>query len=232
MHIVEHEDILLCIQVIILIPLCRWSRHHSHTMLFCKGMVEQEIVIPQVSEWFIIALVTWSFFRRNRLPVIFRREVIDEPEFGIVTESALEFQPFGKSQFRRQVGKEVITFRLALVQLRRPYRVADATVPFRITFRPTPWAVFILHRKNGKSFQCITDIIAARILRISAESDIIGELQPLQHLCIAVGLKRKTAIVYTAHRTRLIEKTTGYIIMRLLISSGITYRIVLHHTRA
>ena len=50
MHIVEHEDVLLRIQVIILIPLCRRTRHHSHTMLFCKSMVEQEIVIPQVSE--------------------------------------------------------------------------------------------------------------------------------------------------------------------------------------
>ena len=50
MYIVEHEDILLRIQVIILIPLCRRTRHYSHTMLFCKGMVKQEIVIPQISE--------------------------------------------------------------------------------------------------------------------------------------------------------------------------------------
>ena len=39
-HIVEHKHILLRIQVVIGVPLGRHTGHQSHTMFFCKSMVE------------------------------------------------------------------------------------------------------------------------------------------------------------------------------------------------
>ena len=39
-HIVEHEHVLLRIQVVVGVPLGRHTGHQSHAMLFCKSVVE------------------------------------------------------------------------------------------------------------------------------------------------------------------------------------------------
>ena len=46
----EHEDIFLCVQIIVIIPLCGRTCHHTYTVFLCKSMIEYEVVVPQVGE--------------------------------------------------------------------------------------------------------------------------------------------------------------------------------------
>ena len=50
MDIVEHEDVFLCVQIIVVIPLCGRTCHHTYTVFLCKSMIEYEVVVPQVGE--------------------------------------------------------------------------------------------------------------------------------------------------------------------------------------
>ena len=50
MDIIKHEDILLSIQVIIVVPLGGRTCHHPYTMFLGESMVEYKIIIPQVGK--------------------------------------------------------------------------------------------------------------------------------------------------------------------------------------
>ena len=50
MDIIKHEDILLSIQVIIVVPLGGRTCHHTYTMFLGESMVEYKIIIPQVGK--------------------------------------------------------------------------------------------------------------------------------------------------------------------------------------
>ena len=50
MDIVEHEDVFLCVQIIVVIPLCGRTCHHTYTVFLCKSMIEYEVVVPQVGD--------------------------------------------------------------------------------------------------------------------------------------------------------------------------------------
>lgn len=116
--------------------------------------------------------------------------------------------------------------------MKRTDRIADTSVPLRLLSGTAPTAVVILHRLGGKGFHRITDTICSSFFYVCAECQVGGEFQPFVDLGVTVRLKIETAIIDTLHNTGLIEKTAGYIIMRLFRAAGIADRITLLHSRA
>ena len=232
MDIIKHEDILLSIQVIVVVPLGGRTCHHPYPVFLRKSVVEYKIIIPQIGKCFVIALIAGRFFYRIRFPVVSRSKVVDKPEFGVITECTFQLQPFGKGDLSGDVCQEVISFCFIGHHVQRTDRVTDASVPLRLLSGTAPTAVLILHRLGGECFHCITDAISSSFFHVRTECQVGSEFQPFINLGIAICLKVETTVINAFHNTGLVKETTGYIVMCFFRTTGVANRIALLHSRA
>ena len=170
MDIIKHEDILLSIQVIIVVPLGGRTCHHPYTMFLGESMVEYKIIIPQVGKWFVVTLIAGRFFYRIRFPVVSRSKVVYKPEFGVITEGAFQLQPFGKGNLSGDICQKVISFRLVRHHVQRTDRIADTSIPLRFLSGTAPATVIILHRLGGECFHRISDAVSSSFFHVRTES--------------------------------------------------------------
>ena len=183
-YVVKLEHVLLRIVVVVVVPLRRHTAHEADFVCVGDGIVEEEVVVPQVSERLVGALVASALLNGGGLPRIARRKVVVEPELGVVAEGATELEPLGKLDFTCYVGEEVVAVGLVAVHLGRTYRVAYAAVPFGVAFRSAPRAVGVLDGLHGQRLHGVADAVRALFLLVGAERKVVGKLKPLGNLSI------------------------------------------------
>ena len=176
MDVFEGEDVLLGIEVVKLVPLCRGTGHKAYVVFFCKCIVEKEIVVPKIGERLVVALVARTLLSGNGLPCIFRGEVVGKPELGVCTDGALELKPTGERNLCCQVAQEIVAVGLLSVGLRGADGVACAAVPEGIAFRACPFAAFVLDIIDRQGLVGVAQIVGSLFLAVGADSDVVREL--------------------------------------------------------
>ena len=222
------EHVLLCVEIVEVVPLCRCTSHQSYVMLLGERMVEDEIVVPEICERLVVALVAAALLNGRGFPVVLGGIAVVIPELGVNAERALQLEPLSQSHLCRDIAKEVIALSAAAVGCGWTDRVACAAIPKRIALRSGPLAVGVLNGKDGQCSVCIAHVITALLLAVGRNGYVGCHLQPRLHLGIRVLLEGESAVLDASYNTRLIKHTSRHIIMCLVAATRITQRVVLH----
>ena len=222
------EHVLLCVEIVEVVPLCRCTSHQSYVMLLGERMVEDEIVVPKICERLVVALVAATLLNGRGFPVVLRGIAVVIPELGVNAERALQLEPLSQSHLCRDIAKEVIALGAAAVGCGWTDRVACAAIPKRIALRSGPLAIGVLNGKDGQCSVCIAHVITALLLAVGRHGYVGCHLQPRLHLGIRVLLEGEPAVLDASYNTRLIEHTSRHIIVCLVAATRITQRVVLH----
>ena len=222
------EHVLLCVEIVEVVPLCRCTSHQSYVMLLGERMVEDEIVVPKICERLVVALVAAALLNGRGFPVVLGCIAVVIPELGVNAERALQLEPLSQSHLCRDIAKEVIALSAAAVGCGWANRVAYAAIPKRIALRSGPLATGILNGKDGQCSVCIAHVITALLLAVGRNGYVGCHLQPRLHLGIRVLLEGESAVLDASYNTRLIEHASRHIIVCLVAATRITQRVVLH----
>ena len=58
MHVLKGKDVFLGVEIVKLVPLCRRTSHQTNAVFLGEGVVEQEVVVPEIGERLVVALVS------------------------------------------------------------------------------------------------------------------------------------------------------------------------------
>ena len=222
------EDVLLCVEIVIVVPLCRRTSHHTYVMLLGERVVKEEIVVPKIRERLVVALVSAAFLHGRRFPVVLGRKAVVIPELGVQSERALQLEPLRERHLCRDVAEKIISLGAAMVCSGGSDWVSHTAVPKRVALRSCPFAALVLDGKDGQSLVCAAHVVAALLLAVGRHGYVGCHLQPRLHLGIRVLLEGESAVLDASYNTRLVEHTSRHIIVCLVAATRITQRVVLH----
>ena len=204
-HALIGEDVLLCVEIVIVVPLCRRTSHHTYVMLLGERVVKEEIIVPKIRERLVVALVSAAFLHGRRLPVVLGCKAVIIPELGVQSERALQLEPLRERHLCRDVAEKIISLGAAMVGSGGSDWVSHAAVPKRVALRSCPFAVLVLDGKDGQSLVCAAQVVAALLLAVGRHGDVGSHLEPRQHLRVSVLLEGEASVLYASHDARLVE---------------------------
>ena len=209
------------------------AHHHIEEVLLGKSIGISECVIPKEGSALVRILVEVRKRIRYWFPVVFRGETAVVPIFEVEPPSSFEYQMFYRSNFGKDIPQNVIAFGSVLsVDKGSTYHVADIAVLMGRRIRTWITAVFIVNRLCRQRSHRHTDVVVARFLFVVAESEIVAKLNPRFYARLAVELHCITAVRGVEDNPILVEHSSWYVVIALVVTTWVWKRIVTHKSRA